>query len=381
MIDGVIKEQDWRAGRLAPRTGLDVAVLAVLRAVDRACTWGTRRPTTAPTTRAVRQLTPDGLSPDQARARLAALGHPWRTLHPLLRHDGNWGWRDGDEPADDEYTRVGLSPLGRLALHAADAQCGPVPLGLVLGDLHPRYRKLTESSSKVPVAAADPTPALGGEALAMRPGFGLSAVLDALTAARAGDTRPSRLLPVPPAPAEAAVDVDLPALLAGEPVRARLGCRFDVVPAPEVPPAPPGPPPEVIAAAQAQGLTDYAWVAYAPRQYAGPSLVVTGTPSGVDLGLLVDQLLESAFELKQAPMRIAGIDDASTSKVGTRVLVHTDDPHADIDALRAWVQQLPAATVDVTWHLPGGADAALHHWANLVDDDDSGLQQLAALSA
>lgn len=182
----------------------------------------------------------------------------------------------------------------------------------------------------------------------------------------------------------AVVDVDLPALLAGTPVRARLGCRFEVLPAPAVPPAPPGPPPEVVADALARGLTSFGWVSVEPRQYAGPSLVITGTPTGVDLGLLLDQLRDAAFGevLRRPPVPVPGVADGSSDTTGTRLLVHTDDPavgSTDLDALRSWVSALPAATVEVTWHLPGGAHAALDHWLEAAHDDDSGLQELTAL--
>ncbi|MBC3761273.1 hypothetical protein ACUN7V_20080 [Quadrisphaera oryzae] len=362
----MIDEPEVGGAPVDRRTGLRPTALAVLRAVDRACTWRSRRLKTAPTTRAVEQLGSSGLTEDEARALLCALGQPWRTLHPLLVHGGNWGSAEGDEPADDEFTRVGLSPLGRLALDAADSRCAPVPLGLVLGDVHPRRSHGTP-------AAATPTTGV------LRPGFGLGPVLDALDAVRSGVPGPSRVLPVPPSPARAVVDVDLSAMLAGEPTRARLGCRFDVVPAPAVPPPPPGPPPEVVAAVRARGLSSFGWVTYGNRQHAGPSLLITGAPTGVDIGLLEDQLREAA-QTGHPPVPVADVVNESTDRVGVRVLVHTDHPTADVDALRAWTSTLPAATDEVTWHLPGGADAELRRWRDPTADDD-GLRRLASLRA
>jgi DNA gyrase subunit A len=54
-------------------------------------------------------------------AAAVALAQPWVTRYPLLDGAGNLGSDDGDEPADPEYTELGLSALG------AEVLAGPVP--------------------------------------------------------------------------------------------------------------------------------------------------------------------------------------------------------------------------------------------------------------
>ena len=73
------------------------------------------------------------MGPRAAQQTLIGLIGPWRRHLPLVRGNGNWGSQGGDPPADPEYTEVGLTGYGALALAAEDGSVGPVPLGLIDG--------------------------------------------------------------------------------------------------------------------------------------------------------------------------------------------------------------------------------------------------------
>lgn len=349
------------------RTGLDPAVLTALEAVDAACTWGTRRPATAPTSRALRHLA--RLAPalaDDGYALLGRLGTPWQTSEPLLVPDGNWGSPD-DDPADPEHTRVGLSPLGRLALDAERGACGPVPLGLALG-VFPGDTDGSERRS---------------------PGFGTAVVVSAMTTAL-DDAAGQPLLPVPTLAAGGTVDVDLDALLAGGEVTVRLGCRTHREPGdPDAPawPSPPPPlPPELQARVDAGEQVDYAFVTHAPKTFPGPSLVVIGLPPGTGSSALVDGLTGSWRGERSepaAPAAVVDITDRTAWDVGTRVVIATGDPSAttdDLDDVEAWLHAHPASHRLVTWQLPRPAVVELADWAERTSADPSGLERLRRLA-
>ncbi|MBF5082516.1 hypothetical protein [Quadrisphaera sp. INWT6] len=340
------------------RTGLDPAVLAALDAVDAACTWGSRRPATAPTTRALQHLTRRSpASADDGYALLGRLGAAWQTREPLLVCDGNWGSPD-DDPADPEHTRVGLSPLGRLALDAERGTCGPVPLGLALGDAGSLDRRV--------------------------PGFGTAAVLAALDGPAS-----TPVLPAPELATGGTVDVDLAALLAGEEVTARLGCRTHREPgdpdAPAWPPPPPPLPPELQARVDAGEQISYAFVTHAPESFPGPSLVVTGLPPGTGSSTLAWDLTGSRRSERAepaAPPAVVDVTDRTSTDVGTRVVIATGDASAavdDLDDVEVWLHAHPASHRLVTWQLPRPAVVELAAWAERTGADPSGLERLRAL--
>lgn len=345
------------------RTGLDPAVLAVLEAVDAACTWGTRRPATGPTTRALQHLAHRAphLTADGGHALLGRLCAPWQVTEPLLVGGGSWGSPD-DDPADPEHTRVGLSPLGRLALDAERGTCGPVPLGLALGPF--------------PGGLAGPG--------SSTPGFGTAAVVAALDGP---SHRP--VLPLPELPTDGTVEVDLAALLAGEAVTARLGCRTHREPgdpdAPAWPPPPPPLPPELQARVDAGEEVSYAFVTYAPRAFPGPSLVVTGLPPGSGPWALERALAESWRGERSepaAPAAVVDIADRTSVGVGTRVVIAAGDASAtvdDLDDVEAWLHAHPASHRLVTWRLPRPAAVELAAWAGRTRAAPSGLERLRAL--
>jgi len=344
------------------RTGLDPAVLLALDAVDAACTRGTRRPATAPTTRALQLLarrSPQLAGPGHrdGYALLGRLGATWRTAQPLLVHTGNWGSPD-DDPADPEHTRVGLSPLGRLALAADRGTCGPVPLGLALGDVGSVHRRV--------------------------PGFGTAAVVAVLDDPA---TRP--VLPAPTLATGGTVDVDLAALLAGEEVTAHLGCRTHREPGdphtPAWPPPPPPLPPELQARVDAGERVSYGWVTCAPKAFPGPSLVVTGLPPGTGSWALAWELTGSWRGERSepaAPDGVVDVTDRTSWDVGTRVVIATGDAAAtveDLDDVEAWLHAHPASHRLVTWQLPRPAVVELAAWTERTRADPSGLERLRAL--
>jgi len=348
------------------RTGLDPDVLTALDAVDAACTWGTRRPATARTMRALQLLarrSPALAGPGHGDgyALLRRLGTAWHTAESLLVCVGNWGSPD-DDPADPEFTRVGLSPLGRLALDAERGTCGPVPLGLALGEVGSLDRRV--------------------------PGFGTAAVVSALGTALHGPAG-TPVLPVPQLATGGTVDVDLSALLAGEAVSARLGCRTHREPAdpdaPGWPPPPPPLPPELQARVDAGEQVSYAFVTYAPKTFPGPSLVVTGLPPGTGSWALVEALTGSWRGERSepaAPESVVDVTDRTSTDVGTRVVIATGDPSAtvdDLDDVEAWLRAHPASHRTVAWQLPRPAVVALADWAERTRADPSGLERLRAL--
>jgi len=344
------------------RTGLDPVVVAALEAVDAACTWGARRPETAPTTRALQLLTrrsPElaGAGHRDGCALLGGLGTSWRTAEPLLVCVGNWGSPD-DDPADPAHTRVGLSPLGRLVLDAERGACGPVPLGLALGGVGSLDQRV--------------------------PGFGTAAVLAALDGS-AG----LPLLPVPVLATGGTVDVDLAALLAGEVVTAHLGCRTHREPgdpdAPAWPPPAPPLPPELQARVDGGEEVSYAFVTDAPKTFPGPSLVVTGLPPGTGTWALERALAESWRDERSepdAPAAVVDIADRTSVDVGTHLVIATGDASAtvaDLDDVEAWLHAHPASHRLVTWQLPRPAVVELAAWAERTRADPSGLARLRGL--
>lgn len=118
-----------------PRTGLGLVETALLAAVadlggtagaghlrsDRVLEWMERE---------------HAVGPRYAYAVLVDLAVPWRLHLPLLDVEGNTGSQHGDPPADAQYTRVRLTPVGELAVAAERGELGPVPLGLVEGSLY-----------------------------------------------------------------------------------------------------------------------------------------------------------------------------------------------------------------------------------------------------
>jgi hypothetical protein len=109
------------------------------------------------------------MGPRAAQQTLIDLIAPWRRHLPLVRGDGNWGSQGGDPPADPEYTEVGLTGYGALALATEDGSVGPVPLGLIDGSWYrggpqPPYdpRAMLRALRHRDAAGLVPTPPTGG---------------------------------------------------------------------------------------------------------------------------------------------------------------------------------------------------------------------------
>jgi len=102
---------------VSERTGLPGFEVELLRAINRA-THGSGTVLTSELLAAVER---DGVvGPRAAQVMLVDLLAPWRRHLTLVRGVGNWGSQHGDPPADPEYTEVGLTPYGQLALAAED---------------------------------------------------------------------------------------------------------------------------------------------------------------------------------------------------------------------------------------------------------------------
>lgn len=289
------------------------------------------------------------MGPRAAQQTLIDLIAPWRRHLPLVRGDGNWGSQEGDPPADPEYTEVGLTRYGELALAAEEGSIGPVPLGLIDGSW---YR--------------------GGQ----HPPYDPRAVLQALQHRDAAG-----LLPAPPTGGR--VSGNLTDLAAGRPAHVTVSATAIIErrePAPvKSPEAPPG----------AKG----AWVIWTtPRhKLGGDRVVVTEIPYGVSIDDAVNDLLyRSRAPLGDPPVPddrpnagppgrpprgpIEEVCDHSSDR-GTSVICLIQDG-ADREEARRWVLSTPSLSVNIDSILPAPIDRLIADWDA---GDGSGLTALADL--
>lgn len=82
-----------------------------------------------------------GIGPGVACEPLYDLARPWVVHLRLLDVHGNLGSPDGFDGADPRYTECRLTPLGTDALASERGERGPLPIGLVNGDLHAGGRR------------------------------------------------------------------------------------------------------------------------------------------------------------------------------------------------------------------------------------------------
>ena len=129
------------------------------------------------------------VAPAYAYPVLVDLSVPWKRHLPLVEVNGNAGSQGDDPPAEARYVEVRLSEHGRLAMRAVRGEVGPVPYGLIEGDLY----------------AGGPVPP-----------FDPRAVVAALSGSGDGG--------LPTAPV-GTLSGEVDALLAGEPARLQVGCR------------------------------------------------------------------------------------------------------------------------------------------------------------
>jgi hypothetical protein len=138
-------------GGMSAATGLsdlDVAILEALAAVG--ATPGRPFVKSQLVVDAVYERT--GIGPNIAYEPLCDLARPWVTHLQLLTFHGNLGSIMGFGPADPAYTECRLSPLGAVALAAERGERGPLPIGLINGDIHGGGRRPPFDSRRVVAA-------------------------------------------------------------------------------------------------------------------------------------------------------------------------------------------------------------------------------------
>lgn len=77
-----------------------------------------------------------GLAPGYAYEVLLDLARPWTMPLSLIDGQGNFGSRGSDPAANPPYTESRLSAAGQVALAAERGDIGPVPIGLVNGNVY-----------------------------------------------------------------------------------------------------------------------------------------------------------------------------------------------------------------------------------------------------
>lgn len=132
-----------KSAGLQSRSGLSAIEVAVLESVEACLTHsaatdrGDTGPRFVPTLDVLDEVyARTGLGPRYAGPLVVDLVVPWVRHLPLLAGDGNFGSIDGDAAAGARYMRVGLSPVGELALTSHRGEIGPLPLDLVEGSWH-----------------------------------------------------------------------------------------------------------------------------------------------------------------------------------------------------------------------------------------------------
>jgi hypothetical protein len=129
----------------------------------------------------------------------------------------------------------------------------------------------------------------------------------------------------------------------------------------------------------------------------GRLLVITGTPQGVGLEEVADQL-PSRVRVALHPGRryahhlpprstseVAGWPAAVVTEVreepvrGDNRIVLLVAPDADLDEAERWVRGIWPVTVEADWLVPGGLASSLQSWAQRCHADPSGLDALSAL--
>lgn len=316
---------------MSDRTGLGPLEVAVLQAV------ASQRGRDVPTARVLGALETEAhLGPDYTARVVRDLGVPWRVPLQLLRLVGNWGSAHGDPPADARYTRVGLSEVGQPALRAEQGELGPVPVELINGSV---YR-----GGQVP--PLDPTGVVRLLLDTSRRGTSLT------------DADASGLVRLP---TEGVVDGNLVGLAQGRRARILMSCRIEREP--EASPA---------------------------------RLVITGTPLAVDIHD-IERMLRSRIgevngdrswhgrgyadyavtrEQDPLPDLVRGIQDETSSRTGTRIVIELTSPEAAAAAL-VWARGVWPVTVEATWQVPGGLTGQLQEWVRRCAEDVSGLEALA----
>jgi hypothetical protein len=299
---------------MTPRTGLGPVELALLDAFDLlGADSDGRRVRCSDVLTAVDQR--HGIGPRYAWPVTVDLGVTWRVHLPLLDLYGNLGTQGGDPPADARYVEGRLSPVGALALAAERGEIGPVPLGLIEGSL---YR---EGSV---------------------PPFAPHAVVGALLAGR--DDCGSPVLPT-----GGTVEGDLQGLLAGRPVRLRLGCTIrDEI----------------------------------------ERLVITEVPLGVDADRVIESITNRLHRYERGEGRalahvrrtdagsaVLDVRDDTSARDGLRIVLQIERS-TNVARVLEWLRSVWPVTIEVDARLPLPQPERLAGWDR---GDGSGLRALADL--
>ena len=170
-------------------TGLGVLDLAVLEACERLGATPDR-----PYLKSARILdevyAATGIGPRVAYEPLCDLARPWQLHLLLIDFHGNFGSPDFDA-AGSRYTEARLTPFGVAALAAERGEIGPLPIGLINGNLHAGGRRPPLDPHRVIAAlrAASENPSTDLAALVGPPEFPTGCEVEVAdpTALAAGD--------------------------------------------------------------------------------------------------------------------------------------------------------------------------------------------------
>lgn len=188
-----------RSRWVSPATGLGLDETALLAALaDLGATADALR---IRTDRVLDHVTRNnGFEPDAMHELLHRLASSWWSHLRLVDPMGNLGTRW--PPAEAAFTEVRLSRLGEAAVAAERDRIGPLPIGLINGDLH-----------------------RGGSAVPLDPSGVLATIL--ATAVGRDEHRPAGAPLHPSFPCGCEVDGDIDALLRGRPVTLSLSARIE----------------------------------------------------------------------------------------------------------------------------------------------------------
>ena len=300
---------------MTERTGLGIVETAMLRAIRRA----TLRPD-AVLTKCSRIVDlaeeEEGVTRGWAYETLRVLGNPGFVTLTMFDFHGNFGSADFD-PAPPTHTEARLSPAGVLALDAESGVVAPLPLGLIIGDIH-----------------------FGGR----RPGFDPLRVVTACTRLLQGqpikDEELIRSLGTPVFPTGCEIGGDLRAMALGEPTVLELSCRIQE-------------------AADRSGV------------------VLTNLPPGIGPHRLAYALTSSTEDLDDDPdwpyeleplsgvKDVLNLSDSSGDKVVVRVR-----PATDLERLKVQLRRRRGVTKRVEVRIPKPLAALVRPWVDTSTSED-----------
>lgn len=303
---------------MTERTGLGVLEVAALRAIEAA--GGGAEPVQS--LQVLEDLERDGFGRAYMYLVLQDLVVPWQVQLPLVEGQGNFGSPGNDPAAEPQYTEVGLSRLGRLALAAEEGRSGPLPIRLIEGNAY-CGGSVPPFAPRAVVRALDRLLDLG----------------DAIP-----DTELDELVGPPALPTGGVVHGDIAALLRGEPTPVEMSCRIE------------------------HGAIGEA-----------RTLEIVGFPLRGNPDEILDGI---ATRIPHAGSRRGGgqefasnVQDHSSGRHGTRIVVALREG-VDIQAAEAWLRSVWPVTVEVDWRLPAPMPDRLRTAAAAIRPDPSAYAEL-----